>query len=418
MIIFIFNVSLLLVFIYFLQRRKVDFSSVFFASYLAYSAPYILGTIYIPPLIMTPTAISFESYLLMLNVLYTLALSTCFFDNLLMKKMKIIGNSKTKITFPAAKEFAFVLTVLTIILFIFMVILVGFEAIINRRTSNTLTLLEQSILSKVILFTTYTILTSFLIKNKKGIIVGGGILITLFALTPSRSFIFNAVMTLVILYFITQPKIGFKKAFKFLPIVFLLFAFVILGKVFREYNGSFVDAFLWYLTSLDGDRVLFREANYIAANLNIAVESLKPGELWERVYYFPIMLIPYMYSIFIFFGGEPLERLSNILVDLHSFSRFGIGGTFYGELFITLGYLGTSFVVFLIIFFFYWININLNRRVIQSIAFFMLLPAVYLAVYSHRVESTLILARFSDAILIYIVYLITLTITNRFKNKV
>lgn len=389
---------------FFIYRRRVDLFLLWFLAVFAISPPYFFGFIFIPPLINVPEGVEDESYLLMtLNVSIVL-ISAALFDK---TKVNAPVSHCSDIRLKRLSDFSYFLALISLTLLIIVLIFVGADVLSNHRSGVSLSALESGLVSKTILFATYSILFGFFSKNSLSTIVGFSTLISMFVISPSRSFIFISFLSILMVFFIPKRRVKFSYLIKFSPVFIFILSFVIFGKVYRQEGESLMQITQDYINSIfDGGRVVFREANYIAANLQVSIESFKPGELIERLLYYPLMLVPFLYLFFIqVVGLPPLTRFSEMITDAHDFDRFGIASSLWGEFYGVGGWL--AILLFALIFssIVFKVNSRFYKGNVGAFSLAMLIPSVYLVAYSHRLDFALVLNRFSEAILVYIFYL-------------
>jgi|SRR5690554_504191 len=399
--------------VFFICRRKIDMFALWFASIIAISQPYMVGYFYIPPLINTPENINASSYLVIFITLFVIFFSSLFYD------YKYKHTSHCLYVNPYLNKIYGYSSALACLAIIFMIIsfyYIGLEKFYDRRSGGNLGAIESGLISKTILFSMYAAFFGFYTKNTASTIVGLFILIAMYSVSPSRSFLFITFLSLIMVVFIPKNRVKLSFLFKYFPVLLLLLAFIVLGKVYREFDGGLFDALATYINiSLEGDRVTFREANYIAANLHHSIESLKAGEMIIRVFYYPLMLFPFLYLGLVFIGLPPIPMFSKIILNIHDFDRFGVGSSFWGEMYAVGGW----FVIVAIALLFSFIVTIVNRKASQNsmrpFSLTMFIPTIYIVSYSYRLDMTLLLNRFSEAILIYIMYLFYVLI--KFKNN-
>lgn len=401
---------------FFIYRRRVDLFSLWFASICAVSPPYLVGFLHVPPLIVTPEIINTESYLLMIFMLSSLATFAFIFDQNHPSKITQLNPQQNRAIF---RKFSLLLFTLSAIFLAFAITYIGIGTISKIRAGAEISPLDSAIISKLILFATYSVLFSFLSKSHIISIAGISVLMLLFFMLPSRSYIFIAICSILMIHFIPKGKISFSLTLRLFAYSIFIIAFLILSKIVRQGSESMDDAAFNQLnTLLSGGVNVFREANYIAVNLQYSFKELNPGELMERHFYYPLMLIPFLYiSLVNIFDLPPITSFSNILADIHQFHDWGIGSSLWGEFYGAGGWVSIIFFVLLFNAFVYWINRVFYRGSASVVSVAFLLPAVYIAAYSHRLDFSIIMNRFSDAIIILILFITYSAITNNFKVK-
>lgn len=399
--------------VFFICRKKVDMFSLWFAGVVAISQPYVVGYFYIPPLINTPENINASSYLVIFITLFVIFFSSLFYD------YKYKHTSHCLYVNPHLNKIYGYSSALACLAIIFMIIsfyYIGLEKFYGRRSGGNLGAIESGLISKTILFSMYAAFFGFYTKNTASTIVGLFILIAIYSVSPSRSFLFITFLSLIMVVFIPKNRVKLSFLFKYFPVLLLLLAFIVLGKVYREFDGGLFDALANYINiSLEGDRVTFREANYVAANLHYSIDSIKAGDMIIRVFYYPLMLLPFLYLAFVFIGLPPIPMFSGIILGIHDFDNFGVGSSFWGEMYAVGGWFFIVATALLFSFIVTKVNRKANQNNMSPFSLVMFIPTIYIVSYSYRLDVTLLLNRFSDAILIYIMYSFYVRI--KFKNN-
>jgi len=404
--------AMVLALLFFLYRRKVDLFALSFAGIFAASPPYLFGYIFIPPLVAMPESLIIEVYLVMLLILSSLVCFALVFDRH-HKKDSLTHFSKTRQ--ESFGPFALVLFFFSAALLALSISFIGIDAISSIRHGAKLTPLESGAISKTILFATYSAL--FSVISKRYILAAASLLILLilFIISPSRSFLFIVISSIMMLYLIPNSKITLMLSLRVFLVAIFIASFLVIAKVIRHEGLTLLG---YFNTVFGGGSDIFREANYVAANLQQAFKELTPGELMERHFYYPLMVIPFLYLFLVqILGLSPITRFSEILADIHSFHDWGIGSSLWGEFYGAGGWLSIIFFVVLFNLFLYWVNKMFYQGAVSAVSVAFLVPSVYIAAYSDRLDFMIIMNRFSDAILILIIFVIYSAITNNFKIR-
>lgn len=388
---------------FFIFRRRVDLFLLWFVGLFAISPPYFFGYIYIPPLIRSPEGVANESYFVMvLNVLFVLVFAIVFDKTHRFRKLNYYSEAYLK----RLSGFSFLLTFFSFFLFVIVVGFVGVDALSNHRSGSNLGAIESGLVSKAILFAMYSVLFGFFSRNILGTAIGFMVLVLMYLISPSRSFLFITFLSVLMVFFIPKGKVKFRYLLKFLPIFLFILSFVVLGKVFRHEGGNIFQVAQNYVNDVIAGDVIFREANYIAANLQVSIETLNAGEMVERFFYYPLMLIPFLYLVFVqLFDLPSLHRFSGIVADIHDFDRFGIASSLWGEFYSVGGWFSIVLFVFLFNAIVFGVNSKVYKGKMSAFSLVIFIPTIYIVAYSHRLDFALLLNRFSEALLIYILYL-------------
>src|SRR5690606_2105688 len=191
-------VVLIVMFCFFIQRRKIDFFSLWFAGLVAISPPYIVGYFYIPPLINSPENIGVNAYCVMLLLLFSVMASAIYSD---ISFRECTAVSCSSVHLSRMGGLSLFLALLSVVGLVFFLVFVGIDRLAGVRSGARLGALESGLLSKIILFAMYSTLLGFASKKSVSFIVGLSVLFVLYFISPSRSFLVMTFLAVMVFYF-------------------------------------------------------------------------------------------------------------------------------------------------------------------------------------------------------------------------